>query len=233
MTVPGARVMIVDDEPDILRALHATLGNHGYLVVEATNGREALELLAQGEPDALVLDLGLPKIDGLELIRRVRATSALPIVVLSARDDERTKIEALDLGADDFVTKPFSVHELMARLRAALRRVPPGDAAGRAVLRAGPIALEPESRRVTVDGQEVHLTPIEYDLLRVMIGQPNKVFTHRMLLERVWGGAYTAAAHYLHVHLGNLRRKVEPNPRAPRYLVTEPGVGYRIRADDP
>jgi two-component system KDP operon response regulator KdpE len=231
MSPAGPRVLVVDDEPEILLALKSNLGRRGYEVVTAATGEEALAAYERARPELIVLDLALPGIDGLEVIRRVRAEAATPIVVLSALEDEPDKIEALDLGADDYVTKPFGLGELLARVRAALRR-----GAGRAggeptVVQAGPIAVDLERRLVTVDGREVHLTPIEWGILRVVAEHPGKVFTHRMLLHRVWGPQYGSEGHYLHVHVANLRRKIEPDPAAPRYLVTEPGVGYRLRVD--
>jgi two-component system KDP operon response regulator KdpE len=231
MTAPGARILVVDDEVEILRSLRTNLGHRGFEVVTAETGEEALELFGRRRPDLVILDLGLPDVDGLEVIRRVRAASATPIVVLSAWENERDKIEALDLGADDYVTKPFAMGELLARIRVGLRhgagRAGPADAP----LAAGPFAIDVERRQVTISGRDVRLTPIEYDLLRTLAEQPGRVFTHRMLLQRVWGPEYAHEGHYLHVHVGNLRRKIEPDPRAPRYLLTEPGVGYRLRVD--
>lgn len=231
MTGPGARVLVVDDEPEIRRALRTSLRNSGFDVQAAESGEDALELFARRRPDLVVLDLGLPGIDGIEVIRRIRAEAPTPIVVLSVRDEEPTKIAALDLGADDYVTKPFGVGELLARVRVALRHAAgraPGEAA---TIAAGPIAIDLERRAVAVEGREVHLTPIEYDLLRTLAERPNRVFTHRMLLQRVWGPTHGTEGHYLHVHVANLRRKIEPEPRHPRYLLTEPGVGYRLSAD--
>jgi two-component system KDP operon response regulator KdpE len=231
VTPPPARILVVDDEPEILRALRSSLTHRGYEVVTAERGDEALARVRSNHPDAILIDLGLPDLHGVEVIRRIRADSSVPIVVLSARGDEQGKVEALDVGADDYVTKPFGVEELLARLRAALRRgTAPSPA--RTVFRLGAIVVDAEQRAVTVEGRPVHLTPIEYGLLRALCEQPNRVLTHGRLLRTVWGDAYASEGHYLHVHIANLRRKIEPNPRAPVYLLTEPGVGYRLRSDD-
>ncbi|HZQ99811.1 MAG TPA: response regulator transcription factor [Chloroflexota bacterium] len=231
MSSPGARILVVDDEPEILRWLGTSLGHRGFDVVTAESGREALEQFGRRRPDLIVLDLALPDVDGLEVIRRVRAEAPTPIVVLSVQDAEPTKIEALDLGADDYVTKPFGMGELLARVRVALRHAAGRSAGADPTIEAGPIVIDVERRLVTVAGREVRLTPIEYDLLRALAEHPNRVFTRRMLLQRVWGPDFTADAHYLHVHVANLRRKIEPDPSAPRYLLTEPGVGYRLSTD--
>jgi len=231
MSPTGPRVLVVDDEPEILLALKTNLGRRGYDVVTAATGEEALAAYERSRPELIVLDLALPGIDGLEVIRRVRAEAATPILVLSARENEPEKIEALDLGADDYVTKPFGLGELLARVRVALRHGASRAGGESTIVQAGPIVIDLERRLVTVEEREVHLTPIEWGLLRVLAEHPNKVFTHRMLLHRVWGPQYGSEGHYLHVHVANLRRKIEPDPGAPRHLVTEPGVGYRFRID--
>ena len=231
MITGGARVLVVDDEPAIRLALRANLGRRGYQVATAASGEEALAAYWQSRPELIVLDLALPGIDGLEVIRRVRAEGGTPILVLSAREGEPDKIAALDLGADDYVTKPFAIGELLARVRVALRHGAGRSGPESAVVRAGPLVVDLERRLVTLDGREVHLTPIEWGVLRVLAEQPGRVFTQRTLLHRVWGPEHAAEGHYLHVHVANLRRKVEPDPAAPRHLVTEPGVGYRLRAD--
>ena len=232
MTPQGARVLVVDDERSILRALQTILSRHGYDVSHAETGESALEVCARGLPDLIVLDLGLPGIDGFEVIRRVRERAKTPIIVLSVRGAERDKVAALDLGADDYLTKPFGVDELLARVRVALRHVAGAASAG-AVFRTGDLAVDLERRRVTLAGQEVRLTPTEYSLLKALISHPNKVLTEQMLLREVWGPAYGDEAHYVHVYVARLRKKIEPNPQSPRYLRTEPGVGYRLLTEEP
>jgi two-component system KDP operon response regulator KdpE len=230
-TATGARILVVDDEPAILRAVRTNLARHDYQVQTAETGREALERHAYGHPDLLLLDLVLPDLDGLEVIRRIRERANTPIIVLSAREAERDKVRALDLGADDYLTKPFGVDELLARVRVALRHAA-GPASGSAVFRTGDLAVDLERRRVIVAGREVHLTPTEYELLKAFITHPNKVLTDRMLLNWVWGGQYGAADHYLHVYVARLRKKLTAGAAGPAYLVTEPGVGYRLLADE-
>jgi two-component system KDP operon response regulator KdpE len=224
----GERVLVVDDEPQIRRALRVVLTGHGYAVELAANGEEALAALAARVPDAVVLDLMMPGVDGLEVVRETRAWSTVPIIVLSARERERDKVQALDLGADDYLTKPFGMDELLARLRAALRRVGPPASS---VLAAGDVTIDLAGRVVTRRGEEVHLTPTEFELLRALAADAGKVLTHRHLLERVWGAYAADNAQQLRVHINHLRRKLEVDPAAPRLLVTEPGVGYRLRAD--
>jgi two-component system KDP operon response regulator KdpE len=229
---PRARLLVVDDEPAILLTVQLSLGHHGYQADTAATGEEALRLFGMLNPDLVILDLGLPDIDGLEVIRRLRLETAAPIIVLSVRGAERDKVAALDLGADDYVTKPFGVDELLARVRVALRHAS-RPAAGRApVFRVGDLEVDLEKRRVRVGSREVHLTPIEYDLLKVLVSHPNRVITDRALLRQVWGPQYGDEAHYLHVYAARLRKKLEVDPQSPRYLITEPGVGYRLLADD-
>ena len=222
----GERVLVVDDEPQIRRALRTALGGHGYAVEVAEDGEGALAALAARVPDVVVLDLMMPGIDGLEVVRQTRAWSKVPIVVLSARGEERVKVEALDLGADDYLTKPFGLDELLARVRAVLRRA---GAPQNPVLTAGDVAIDLARHVVTRRGEEVHLTPTEYDLLRVLATDADKVLTHRQLLERVWGGYASENSQQLRVYVNYLRRKLEDDPARPRLLVTEPGVGYRLR----
>jgi two-component system KDP operon response regulator KdpE len=224
----AGRILVVDDEPQILRFLRTSLQANGYEVVEARTGADALRLAAAEAPDVIVLDLGLPDMDGKEVIRAVREGSATPIVVLSARTREAEKIAALDLGADDYVDKPFGIGELMARLRASLRHrlqsagEPP-------VFRSGPLSVD-AVRRVVKRGEEVvHLTPKEYELLRVLVRHAGRVVTHRQLLQAVWGPAHVEDATYLRVFIGQLRRKIEPDPDSPTLIQTETGVGYRLR----
>jgi len=229
----GARVLVVDDDSQILRALRTNLSARGYQVQVAVDGEGALETFARHRPDLIVLDLGLPGIDGLEVIRRVREQAQTPILVLSAREGEPDKVRALDLGADDYLTKPFGVDELLARVRVALRHAA-GPATGTApVFRTadGDLEVDLEHRRVLARGEAVHLRPTEYELLKAFIAHPDKVLTHRWLLQRVWGPEYGSEGHYLHVYVAALRKKLEADPQRPRRILTEPGVGYRFRAD--
>ncbi len=226
MTPPPATVLVVDDEPAIHRFLRPALAAEGYLVLQAATGAQALELTAARRPDILVLDLGLPDIDGKTVIERLRRRSDVPIVVLSARDREAEKIEALDLGADDFVEKPFGVGELMARLRAALRHR--HRAPGETVLRSGDIAVDLDSRSVKRGLADVKLTRREFDLLAALFRSAGRVATHRQLLREVWGPANESDTQYLRVYIGHLRGKLEDDPTAPRVILTEPGIGYRL-----
>jgi two-component system KDP operon response regulator KdpE len=224
----GARILVVDDEAAIGRAVETNLSRHGFRVRAAQTGQEAIDGLDSFRPDLVLLDIGLPDIDGFEIIRRVRERSNTPVIVLSVRGQERDKVAALDLGADDYLTKPFGVDELLARVRVALRHAARPAAGAAAVFRTGQLEVDLERRRVTVNGREVALTPTEYDLLKAFIAHPDKVLTDRMLLQRVWGQEYGSEAHYLHVYMARLRKKVEDDPQNPRYLKTEPGVGYRL-----
>jgi two-component system KDP operon response regulator KdpE len=228
----GARILVVDDEPAILRAVRTSLAGHGFDVETAETGREALDRSAFHHPDLILLDLGLPDVDGLEVVRTVRERGSTPIIILSVRGAERDKVAALDLGADDYLTKPFGVDELLARIRVALRHAARPDRGAEAVFHAGDVDLDLEHRRVVVAGQEIHLTPTEYELLKVFIAHPNKVLTDRMLLQQVWGPQYGQEAHYLHVYVARLRKKLEADPQRPRHLITEPGVGYRLLAEE-
>ena len=224
----GATVLVVDDEPPIRRLLRTSLGAQGYNVIEAGSGRDALALVDHDKPDLVILDLGLPDLNGIEVIRAVRAHSTVPIIVLSVREDERGKVEALDLGADDYVTKPFGVEELVARIRTALRHR--FQAQGeKPLFVAGELAVDLVRRSVKRGGEEVHLSPKEYDLLAELVVNAGKVLTHRHILTKVWGPAHTEDAQYLRVFIRNLRHKLEPDPARPRYILTEPGVGYRLR----
>lgn len=228
----GARILVVDDERAILRAVRTILPRHGFQVETVDSGRQALERHVSGRPDLILLDLGLPDIDGLEIIRQIRAYASTPIVVLSVRGAEREKVAAINLGADDYLTKPFGVDELIARIRLALRHAAHPASGTEAVLRAGDLTVDLEKRRVAIGSREVRLTRIEYDLLKVFVTHRNKVLTNRMLLQDVWGPNYETEAHYLHVYVGRLRKKIESDRQNPRHLVSEPGVGYRFLADD-
>ena len=220
------RILVVDDEPHIRRALRIALIGHGYEVEVADDGDDALVRLGARLPDAMVLDLIMPKRDGFAVVRDVRTWSSLPIIVLSARGREADKVAALDLGADDYITKPFGIDELLARLRAVMRRsTTPGDQ----VIRAGEVTIDLGRHRVERAGVEVHLTPTEFDLLRVLAANAGKVMTHRQLLERVWGGYAAENARQLRVYVNYLRRKLEADPAHPALIVTEPGIGYRLR----
>jgi two-component system KDP operon response regulator KdpE len=227
----SAQVLIVDDEPQIVRALKVLLRSAGYEVRAATTKAEALDALSVRPPDALVLDLVLPDGSGVEVCREVRGWSALPIVVLSAVGDEREKVAALDAGADDYVTKPFGTDELLARLRAVLRRADGG--ATEAVVTLGDLEIDLADRRVTRAGEQVHLTPTEWDLVHVLARHAGKLVTHRQLLHEVWGPEFGDETHYLRVHVAHIRAKLEPDPSRPRYLITEPGVGFRLREPGP
>lgn len=228
----GARVLVVDDEESILRAVRTILLRHGFQVETAETGQQALERYSYYHPDLILLDLGLPDMDGLEVIRQVRTASNTPVVILSVRGGERDKVAALDLGADDYLTKPFGVDELLARIRVALRHAARPTSGSIAVFRTGDLEVHFERRRVSVGGNETHLSPTEYELLKTFITHPNKVLTDRMLLQQVWGPDYGSESHYLHVYVARLRKKIEADPQKPRYLVTEPGVGYRLLAEE-
>jgi two-component system KDP operon response regulator KdpE len=224
----SARVLIVDDEAQIRRALRTGLTGHGFAVEVAEDGEMALTAIAAHPPDVIVLDLVMPGIDGFEVLRQLRAWSRVPVLVLSAHGQEHDKVEALDLGADDYLTKPFGMAELLARLRAVLRRAgAPQDP----VLRVGDVAIDLARHVVTRSGAEIHLTPTEYDLLRVLATNADKVLTHRQLLERVWGGYAAENTQQLRVYINYLRRKLEVDPARPDLILTEPGVGYRLKAD--
>jgi two-component system KDP operon response regulator KdpE len=222
----GNRVLVADDEPQIRRALTMALRGHGYEVEAAEDGEDALARLAAWSPDVLVLDLVMPKMDGFDVLREVRTWSELPIIVLSARGREADKVTALDLGADDYLTKPFGIDELLARLRAVLRRTRPTV---EDIIHVQNVTIDIRNHVVTRDGQDIHLTPTEFDLLAVLATSAGKVMTHRLLLERVWGGYAADNAQQLRVYINYLRRKLETDPAEPTLIVTEPGIGYRLR----
>jgi len=228
------RILVVDDEPQITRVLRRGLMTHGYDVSVAQDGRSALQLFADWLPDLVVTDLSMPNLDGLELCRKLRSFSQLPIIVLSVRGEERTKVEALDAGADDYVTKPFGIDELLARIRAALRRAPAQDADDSTphLIEAGDFRVNLETRVVNVQGREVHLTPKEYELLVYLVRHHGKVLTHHTLLGAVWGGDSVEQTEYLRVFIGQLRKKIEPDPDQPTYIRTLRGVGYRLEAPE-
>jgi two-component system, OmpR family, KDP operon response regulator KdpE len=223
--VSGQRVLVVDDEPQILRGLTTMLRGAGYDVATATSAEGALALAAANPPAAVILDLVLPDGRGTDVARELRTWTQAPIILLSAVGDEHEKVAALDAGADDYVTKPFGVEELLARLRAALRRV---GRSSEPVIEIGDLRIDVANRDVSLNGEHVKLSPHEFDLLRVLAQNEGKLLTHRTLLREVWGPAYQVEAHYLHVYVSHLRRKIEPDPASPRYLLTEPGAGYRL-----
>jgi two-component system KDP operon response regulator KdpE len=223
-------IVLIEDEPQIRRFLRATLGSHGYRLHEAETGEDGLIEAASRQPDVVILDLGLPDVDGLQVIRRLRVCSKVPIIVLSARGQEGDKVAALDAGADDYVSKPFAVGELLARLRVALRHAAAGES-GEPTFTVGDLTVDQIKRQVRVDGREVHLTPIEYRLLTLLVRHSGRVVSQRQLLKEVWGPGQTEQTHYLRVYMGTLRRKLEKDPARPRYLLTEPGVGYRLAAE--
>ena len=224
-----SRVLVVDDEPQITRVLRTVLTSQGYQVRTAAEGESAMASFTEWKPELVITDLYMPHMDGIELCRRIRAQSSVPIIVLSVKGEEGTKVEALDSGADDYVTKPFGTDELLARVRATLRRAAPGgDDADLASFEAGEFRVDLDARRVHVRGNEVRLTPKEFELFVYMARHPNRVLGHRTLLEAVWGEASQEQPEYLRVFMGQLRKKLEPDPSNPRFLVTEPWVGYRF-----
>ncbi len=226
------RILVVDDEPQITRVLRRGLMTHGYDVRVAADGESALDVWNDWPPDLVVTDLSMPGMDGIELCRRLREQSQLPIIVLSVKGEEQIKVKALDAGADDYITKPFGMDELLARIRAALRRAPtPVEGQSSSLLEAGDFQVDLAARTVTVAGKEIHLTPKEYDLMSFLMRNAGKVLTHRTLLAAVWGGNYTEQTEYLRVFVGQLRKKIEADPAHPRYILTEPWVGYRFHPD--
>ncbi len=222
------RVLVIEDEPQMRKFLRAALTAHHFVIIEAANATEAMERATTEPPDIILLDLGLPDIDGIDLTKRLREWSRTPIIVLSARGREADKVEALDAGADDYVTKPFGVSELLARMRVALRHANTAQGSD-PVFESGNLVIDFTRRQVTRNGVELHLTPIEYRLLTLLAKNAGKVLTHRQILIDVWGPAYAAQTHYLRVYTAQLRRKIEEDPARPQLLVTEPGVGYRFR----
>ena len=227
-----ATILLIEDEPEIRRLLRTTLPTHGFRMYEAISGQAGLIEAKTRNPDLILLDLGLPDLEGTEVIRQVREWSATPIIVLSAREQERQKVDALDLGADDYVTKPFGINELLARIRTALRHAARSDEADAdSCFAFGDVRLELGRRQVFVADKEIHLTPIEYKLLTTLVRHAGKVVTHRQLLKEVWGPLHVEEEHYLRVYMRQLRNKLETTPANPRYLVTELGVGYRLRTE--
>ena len=224
------RILVVDDEPQLTRVLLRSLTSKGYEVRIAGDGEYAMQTFHDWTPSLVITDLAMPNMGGLELCRRIRKTSRVPIIVLSVRGEENTKVEALDAGADDYVTKPFGMDELLARIRAALRRQPTADAPAH-ILEAGEFRIDLQAHVVTSGGNEIRLTPKEFDLLAHLVRNAGKVLTHRALLGAVWGGDYTEQHEYLRVFIGQLRKKIETDPANPRFILTEPWVGYRFNSD--
>jgi two-component system KDP operon response regulator KdpE len=230
--VGGARILVIEDDPGVRQVVARNLIAHGFRTEAAAAGREGLDREPSFHADLILLDLGLPDMSGLDVIAELRTRTSTPIIVLSIRGSEVDKVRALDLGADDYLTKPFGVDELLARVRVALRHA--GRTSGTdAVFQTGELRIDRERRLVEVDGSEVHLTPTEYALLTALASQPGAVLTERALLQRVWGPEYGSENHYLHVYMGRLRKKLEPDPAQPRYIRTEPGVGYRLIEHEP
>jgi two-component system KDP operon response regulator KdpE len=223
-----ATILVVDDEPQLRRAVKATLTDLGYSVIDAKTGEEALEMLRHETPDLVLLDLNMPGIGGLETCRAIRETSDVPIIVLSVRNTERDKVQVLDAGADDYVTKPFGIQELLARIRAAMRRVPASNDTNVRVVVSDELEIDFATRRITLNGHVERLTPKEFDLLKFLVDHANKPIAHRKLLQTVWGPDYGDEVEYLRVVVNQLRKKVEPEPSKPKYLLTEPWVGYRF-----
>ncbi len=227
----SAHILIVDDEPLLLQFLSTSQISHGYSVAEASTGTEVFEKVSGEKPDLMILDLGLPDIDGMDVLRRVRANSSVPIIVLSAREKETDKVFALDLGADDYVTKPFSVGELMARVRSTLRRRATDRDVPQHYKHAG-LTVDIGRRKVVVDGKDIKLTPKEFSILTMLVGDAGRVVPHQSILREVWGPTYTSETHYLRVYVGHLRQKIEADPTEPYFILTEAGVGYRLRGMD-
>ncbi|MDQ3064586.1 MAG: response regulator transcription factor [Acidobacteriota bacterium] len=222
------KILVVDDEPQILRVLRMSLKAHRFDVRTASDGESALDLFRDWSPDLIITDLSMSLMNGLELCRKIRKISETPIIVLSVKGEEKTKVEALDAGADDYITKPFGIDELLARVRATLRRVPNGKAKTETKIEVGDFLVNLETHQILVKDKEIHLTPKEFELLAYLVKNHGKVITHRTLLGAIWGGNFTEQTEYLRVFLGNLRKKIEPNSAKPQYILTEPWVGYRF-----
>lgn len=227
MEETNSKIIIIDDEPQIRKLLKMSLQAEAYKIYEAASGREGLMLAASVHPDLVIVDLGLPDMDGKEVVKKLRDWSSVPVIILTAREQEQEKIAALDLGADDYVTKPFGMGELLARLRVCLRRSNSGTEEKQELV-CGGIVMQLPQHLVTVDGREVKLTPTEYDLLKVMMKYAGRVLTHKQLLKAVWGSEYDEDLHYIRIYMRQLRRKIEADPARPRYLITETGIGYRL-----
>lgn len=226
MNEKDKRILVIDDEPQILRLLNVSLSVHGYEVYEANNAQEGLSKIIQAKPDLIILDLGLPDLDGIEVLTKVRESSKVPLVVLTAREHENDKVLAFDLGADDYVTKPFGMGELLARIRNALRHS--SNAEDEETFRFGNITIDQENREVRVNGDRIKLTPTEYQLLTLLAQNKGRILTHHQLLSSIWGPHTDSNSHYLRIYVGQLRKKLEQDPSDPIHIITEPGVGYRL-----
>ena len=222
----GARILIVDDESQIRKLLRVSLKAHGFIIDEAASGQDGINRAAIFKPDLMIVDLGLPDINGKEVIREIREWSNAPIIILTAHDQEQEKIDALDAGADDYITKPFSMGELLARIRVCLRRMATGES--EPLLTCGGLTVDLVQRRVSVEGREVKLTPTEYEIIKLLAQNAGRVLTHKQLLKAVWGNSYDNDTHYIRVYVGQLRRKIETDPAQPKYIITESGIGYRL-----
>ena len=229
MSTTGALVLVVEDEPQMRRFIHASLSAHGYQVGEAANGTEALALATSRNPDVVLMDLGLPDMDGIDLTRRLREWSRVPVIVISARGREADKVSALDAGADDYLTKPFGVDELLARIRVALRHARDSQTNDELPLEFANVRIDLARREVRVGDREIHLTPTEYKMLTLLARNAGRVLTHRQIIREVWGPSYAGQNHHVRVHMAELRKKIEPDPARPKLIITEPGVGYRLR----
>ncbi len=228
MSTDGASIVIIDDEPPIQKLIRVTLRAHGFMVSEASTGQDGIVKVSTFRPDLVILDLGLPDLDGVDVLSRIRSWSQVPIIILTARDQEGEKIKALDAGADDYVTKPFSMGELMARIRALLRRLPMGSSED-AILRCGQIQIDLSQHTVMRGSERIKVTPTEYELLKILAQNSGRVLTHKYLLQHVWGGQqWQTESQYLRIYIGHLRKKIEDDPARPKYIITEPGVGYRM-----
>jgi two-component system KDP operon response regulator KdpE len=232
MTQSPPTILIIEDEEPIRKFLRVSLGGHGYRLVEAATGESGLLQAATAQPDLIILDLGLPDMDGVDLTRRVREWSKIPIIIVSARGKEQDKVNALDAGADDYLTKPFSIGELLARLRVAFRHRATANTTSESVFQTGDLRVDIVRREVTIAGNPIHLTPNEYRLLSILVKYAGRVLTHRQLLNEIWGPNAVQETHYLRVYMNQLRQKIESDPAQPRYLLTEPGVGYRLKEID-
>jgi two-component system KDP operon response regulator KdpE len=229
MSTPGALVLLVEDEAQMRRVIRASLAAHGYQVTEAASGAEALALATSRNPDVILMDLGLPDIDGIDLTRRLREWSRVPVIVISARGREADKVSALDAGADDYLTKPFGVDELLARIRVALRHARESQHADETPFEFGNVRIDLARREVKVGNRDVHLTPTEFKMLSLLAKNAGRVLTHRQIIREVWGPSYAGQNHHVRVHMAELRKKIEADPARPQLLLTEPGVGYRLR----
>ncbi|WP_378956514.1 response regulator [Pelosinus sp. sgz500959] len=222
----GARILVIDDESQIRKLLSVSLKAYGFIIDEATSGQDGINRAAFFKPDLMIVDLGLPDRDGKEIVREIREWSSAPIIILTARDQEKEKIDALDAGADDYITKPFSMGELMARIRVCVRRMTAGES--ESSLNCGGLSIDLIKRHVTVDGHEVKLTPTEYEIIKLLAQHAGRVLTHKQLLKAVWGNSYNDDTHYVRIYVGQLRRKIEKDPTQPQYIITESGIGYRL-----